>query len=148
MTDSKQVIVLRTDLNMRKGKMCAQAAHASMKVFLDQALTFIPEKPAERPCISGMPLENKLACQWLGIPLDERTTPWLFGSYTKVVVGTDSEASLLEIHEKAKKAGLLTALVQDLGKTEFGGVPTYTSVAVGPDAPEKIDAITGALGLL
>ena len=31
----KQVIVLRKDLGMRKGKMCAQAAHASMKVVLE-----------------------------------------------------------------------------------------------------------------
>ena len=31
----KQVIVMRTDLNMRKGKMVAQGAHASMKVTLD-----------------------------------------------------------------------------------------------------------------
>ena|SRR3990167_2140805 len=31
----KQVIVLRTDLNMRKGKMVAQGAHASMKVVLE-----------------------------------------------------------------------------------------------------------------
>ena len=32
----KQVIVMRTDLHMRKGKMIAQGAHASMKVFFDQ----------------------------------------------------------------------------------------------------------------
>lgn len=30
----KQVIVLRTDLNMRKGKMVAQGAHASIGAFL------------------------------------------------------------------------------------------------------------------
>jgi peptidyl-tRNA hydrolase len=27
---TKQVIILRKDMNMRKGKMAAQAAHASM----------------------------------------------------------------------------------------------------------------------
>lgn len=31
----KQIIVMRTDLNMRKGKMCAQAAHASLKATLE-----------------------------------------------------------------------------------------------------------------
>jgi PTH2 family peptidyl-tRNA hydrolase len=31
----KQVIVMRTDLNMRKGKMIAQGAHASVAVTLD-----------------------------------------------------------------------------------------------------------------
>ena len=33
---TKQVIVIRKDLNMRKGKMIAQGAHASMKVILDE----------------------------------------------------------------------------------------------------------------
>lgn len=28
----KQVILMRTDLGMKKGKMCAQAAHAAMEV--------------------------------------------------------------------------------------------------------------------
>jgi peptidyl-tRNA hydrolase, PTH2 family len=31
----KQIIVMRTDLNMRKGKMIAQGAHASLAVTLD-----------------------------------------------------------------------------------------------------------------
>ena len=31
----KQVIVIRKDLNMRKGKMIAQGSHASGKEFLD-----------------------------------------------------------------------------------------------------------------
>lgn len=34
-TEYKQVIVLRKDLNMRKGKMVAQGAHASMKATLE-----------------------------------------------------------------------------------------------------------------
>lgn len=33
---TKQVIVMRKDLNMRKGKMCAQAAHASMAFLTSQ----------------------------------------------------------------------------------------------------------------
>jgi hypothetical protein len=31
----KQVIVVRRDLNMRKGKLAAQVAHASMKFLID-----------------------------------------------------------------------------------------------------------------
>lgn len=42
MKDIKQVIVVRTDLNMRKGKMCSQVAHASMKVFFDR-MSYMPE---------------------------------------------------------------------------------------------------------
>ena len=32
----KQIIIMRTDLNMRKGKLATQVAHASMKVFFDR----------------------------------------------------------------------------------------------------------------
>ena len=38
--ETKQVIVIRKDLKMRKGKMCAQAAHASMKVILNELLSY------------------------------------------------------------------------------------------------------------
>lgn len=34
--ETKQVIVMRKDLNMRKGKMIAQGSHASMAVILDE----------------------------------------------------------------------------------------------------------------
>ncbi len=136
MSDMKQVIVARTDLNMRKGKLAAQVAHASMKVFLDHAQSIKKNEFPEMPEA------------YLAIELDERTGPWLLGSHAKIVVGVDSEAELLAIHEKAKVAGLLTALVQDAGKTEFHGVPTYTTVAIGPDTAEKIDQITGQLKLL
>ena len=36
-TTFKQVIVIRKDLNMRKGKMVAQGAHASMAAILNLA---------------------------------------------------------------------------------------------------------------
>lgn len=123
----KQVIVLRKDLNKRKGKMIAQGAHASMAAILDL----------------GSSSGGRLT-----IPLDERTAPWLKGLFTKVCVYVTSEAELLEIHEKARAAGLITALIQDAGLTEFGGVPTYTAVAVGPDRADQIDLITGYLPLL
>ena len=35
MSNYKQYIILRTDLNMRKGKMVAMGAHASNKIILD-----------------------------------------------------------------------------------------------------------------
>jgi PTH2 family peptidyl-tRNA hydrolase len=52
------------------------------------------------------------------------------------------------LHEECKAAGLIAALIQDAGLTEFGGVPTYTALAVGPDGADRVDAITGALPLL
>jgi peptidyl-tRNA hydrolase, PTH2 family len=125
--EHKQVLVLRKDLNMRKGKMVAQGAHASMAAILELA---------------------RREGDQLIIPLDPRTEPWLCGRFKKICVSVDSEAELLAVYAKAKSAGLVCALIRDAGLTEFGGVPTLTAVAVGPDEGSKVDAITGHLPLL
>lgn len=127
MLEHKQTIVLRKDLNMRKGKMIAQGAHASMRAILQLA---------HREGSS------------LVIPLDERIEPWLTGRFKKICVSVSSEAELLAVYEKAQAAGLVAALIRDAGLTEFGGIPTYTAVAVGPDRADRVDAITGELPLL
>lgn len=79
---------------------------------------------------------------------DEPLYFWLTGLFTKIVVSCDSEEELLELHKKALSKKILTSLIQDSGKTEFNGIPTYTAVAIGPDNIEKIDSITGHLKLL
>jgi peptidyl-tRNA hydrolase, PTH2 family len=84
----------------------------------------------------------------LVIPLDARLEAWLVEGTRKICVSVNSEAELLALHEAAERAGVITALIQDAGLTEFGGVPTYTALAVGPDREDRVDAITGALTLL
>ena len=73
---------------------------------------------------------------------------WLRGLFTKVAVGVDSETELFEIAQKAKDAGLIVSVIQDAGLTEFGNVPTYTCIAVGPATHEELLPITGHLKLL
>jgi peptidyl-tRNA hydrolase, PTH2 family len=125
--EHKQVLVLRKDLNMRKGKMVAQGAHACLHAILSLG----------RPGEAG-----------LVIPLDARLEAWLVEGTRKICVSVNSEAELLALHEAAERAGVIRALIQDAGLTEFGGVPTYTALAVGPDREDRVDAITGALTLL
>lgn len=125
----KQVIVMRKDLNMRKGKMCAQAAHASMKVFFEK-MQFIADDEA-RVC-----------------NITPQMKEWMEGIFTKIVVGCNSQNELFDVHEKATNAGIPTALICDSGATEFNGVPTYTCVAVGPADAEDVDKITGGFSLL
>jgi PTH2 family peptidyl-tRNA hydrolase len=125
--EHKQIIVLRKDLNMRKGKMVAQGAHASLLAILSL---------------------GRRAPEGLVIPLDARLEAWLLEGVKKICVGVNSEAELLSLHEAAERAGIITSLIQDAGLTEFGGVPTYTALAVGPDTEDRVDAITGALPLL
>lgn len=126
MSNIKQVIVIRKDLKMRRGKEIAQGAHASM-AFLSHVV---------RQALSG----DTLA---LSIPQVE----WIMGLFAKVVVRVDSEEELVAVHEAAKAAGLDSHLIVDAGLTEFNGVPTATACAIGPDEAEKIDAITGSLTL-
>lgn len=130
MSDIKQVIVMRKDLNMRKGKMVAQGAHASM--------AFITRKLA--PCCS-----RHDAVKFRLTEVEQR---WLDESFVKICVSVDSEAALHAIAQAAERANIVTHLIQDNGLTEFDGVPTYTCVALGPDYSDKIDAITGHLSLL
>lgn len=117
---TKQVIVMRNDLNMRKGKMIAQGAHASM-MFLFQA-----------------------SANSEGVDLSD----WMDAGLTKICVHVDSETELIDIYERATKAGLRVNLITDAGRTEFGGIPTKTCLAVGPNEASAIDVITGGLKLL
>ena len=123
----KQVICMRHDLKMRRGKQIAQGAHASM--------SFICRRLQERRSVSLDDFSDA-----------ERTS--LTGAFAKVCCRVDSEDELMAIHDKAVEAGLEVHLITDSGKTEFHGVPTRTCLAIGPDDAEKIDAITGQLQLL
>jgi PTH2 family peptidyl-tRNA hydrolase len=119
----KQVIVMRRDLMMRRGKEVSQGAHASM-------------------------MWLALRVQQPGFAFNEAERRWLEGGFTKICVQVFSEEDLLKIVQKAREAGVMAHLVVDAGRTEFRGVPTPTCCAVGPDFPERIDPITGKLRLL
>ncbi len=130
---SKQVIVIRTDLNMRKGKMCSQAAHASMAaVFRDGKFYHDDDE------------------SFMIIKIPTGTLSWFDHTETfkKIVVGIESEIGLHELFVKAKAAGLPTVEIVDRGLTEFHGNPTLTAIAIGPGDPALIDSITGHLKLL
>jgi PTH2 family peptidyl-tRNA hydrolase len=118
----KQIIVIRKDLKMRRGKEIAQGCHASTAVILNLLKT------------------NQ------GLD-DPRAKPWVEGKFKKVCLVVNSEQELLEIVENAKKKGLLHALITDAGLTEFNGVPTKTCAAIGPDVESKVDEVTGELKL-
>jgi len=119
--DTKQVIVMRKDLNMRKGKMIAQGAHASVA--------------------------NILQAQGdKGFESDLNT--WLEDSFAKITLSVNSEEELMEIYDKCVNAQLNVKLIEDSGLTEFHGTTTRTCLAIGPHDVEIIDKITSKLKLL
>lgn len=131
----KQVIVMRKDLNMRKGKMCSQAAHASMAVMFNYA--YIDDDDIR---ISLRRFASKSTM--------EETREWFFESCTKICVGVNSENELMDIFIEAATHDVPCALITDKGLTEFNGVPTKTCGAIGPAPNDIIDRITGHLKLL
>ena len=85
----KQVIAVRADLKMGKGKLAAQAAHASLEAYL-KARQKAPDAVEE----------------------------WLRSGAQKVVVKVGGEGELLELFEKLRKL-FPCALIQDAGRTQI-----------------------------
>lgn len=121
----KQVIVIRKDLKMRRGKECSQAAHAAMMWLSERLQRYLYSK----------------------VSLSTEEMEWMSGTFTKVTLQVDSEEALLEVFNNARSKGLTAYLVTDSGKTEFDGVPTKTCCAIGPHEGSRIDEITSELKL-
>lgn len=119
MTEVKQVIVVRSDLKMGKGKVAAQVAHAA----LDAA-----------------EVGRRKHADWY--------ESWREQGQAKVVVKTEGgEAELQELQKQARSLGLPVSLVQDRGLTQVEP-GTATCLAIGPGPSGEIDKVTGKLKLL
>ncbi|MDA4117371.1 MAG: peptidyl-tRNA hydrolase Pth2 [Thaumarchaeota archaeon] len=119
MGEIKQVIVVRTDLKMGKGKLAAQVAHAAV----DAAETSMRKRP-----------------EW--------HEAWREQGQAKVVVRTEGgEPALQELQRKARSLGLPVALIQDKGLTQLEP-GTTTCLGIGPGPSDLIDKLTGDLKLL
>ena len=114
---------------MRRGKEVAQGSHASMEFLVSRIRHNLGER-------SGVSIE---------LSTDEKS--WITAGMGKVCLQVDSEEELLEHHQKALDLGLSSHLIRDSGRTEFGGIPTLTACAIGPDDAGRIDAVTGDLKL-
>jgi PTH2 family peptidyl-tRNA hydrolase len=139
MYTSKQMIVVRRDLKMRKGKIAAQAGHACVEAVL-----------------MALAREDRLADVLVGGDTvylrntNKEDTPlslWFRDGVAKICVYVDSEEELLALDRKAKEAGIIAALICDAGHTEFHEVPTYTCLALEPLDIAAADALTGDLPL-
>lgn len=114
----KLVIVTRKDLNLSKGKLAAQAGHASV--------------------------DCALKC----MKYDRKTfDAWHQRGQKKTVLKGGSERELFELKAVAERAGLTTALIKDAGHTEIAP-GTITVLGIGPADEGTLDKVTGHLALL
>ena len=99
----KQVIAVRTDLGMQKGKIAAQVGHA---------------------CVLGAEIARKLHPEWFEL--------WWSGQ-AKVVVRVSDLASLQELVKASEELGLPWSKVTDAGHTQIApGTVTCVAVGPAP----------------
>lgn len=121
----KLAIVVRTDTEMRKGKMAGQVGHACTTVTV---LSLTSNKP------DGLK--------------ELKFTNWFFlSNQTKAVLRVTGEPALEEIAKAAEEKGLMVVRIKDAGHTQLEP-GTFTCVAIGPDEESLIDSVTGHLKLL
>jgi len=114
----KQVIVIRADLGMSKGKAIAQACHVSVKA-----------------AIMARFMNPDVYDGWDG------------EGHAKIACKVNSLDELLALEKKSEDAGLPCAKIADFGLTELER-GTVTALAIGPAPVEKVDAVTKHLKLL
>jgi PTH2 family peptidyl-tRNA hydrolase len=114
----KQVIAVRTDLDMSRGKIAVQVAHGALSA-------------AERARVTRQDV-------WKA---------WLDEGQKKVAVKVASEKELLDLKRLAVVHRLPNALIRDAGMTELPP-GTITVVGIGPGLSDEIDKVTGSLKLL
>lgn len=124
---SKQVIVIRKDLQMPSGKLAAQVSHASMAPLIEKMRGFSHE------LVTPNDEEQRL---FIDLIPGDAWKDWLDGRFRKIIVYVKSEEKLLNIFQKAKDAGFT-----------FFDEPTYTCVGIGPCWSDDVDQITGKLPL-
>ena len=114
----KLVIAVREDLNLSKGKMAVQVAHAAVTAALEAKANH---------------------ARW--------SHQWMAEGQKKVVVGVADLDELRTLERKASELKLPTALIEDAGLTELPP-GTTTCLGVGPGPNHLVDAVTGHLKLM
>ncbi|MCL1978789.1 MAG: peptidyl-tRNA hydrolase Pth2 [Methanomassiliicoccaceae archaeon] len=116
--DYKLVILVRNDLKMGKGKIAAQAGHASVNCALS-----IKKKDPKM-------FDNWTSC-----------------GQAKVVLRVGSERELFEFKAIADAQGINNSIICDGGRTQIEP-GTYTCIGIGPEECSVLDKITGELKML
>jgi len=114
----KQIIGIRTDLEMSKGKMVAQGAHASVLAYIEAVV-----------------LDHDMVTEW-----------WKSG-YKKIALKIPREETFWNIVKQANEKSLPVGIQVDWGLTQIAP-DTPTAFAIGPIYNYLLDELTGDLKLL
>lgn len=138
MSEFKQVILVRSDLKLPKGKLAAQAAHAAVDATLKQLGSGRGSgfSSGQRSGLgSGRQSGSDIVSSWRNQGMK------------KVALKVADEKELYKYVQQAKDLGLVTAVITDAGKTVVAP-GTVTCAAIGPNAESDVDKIISELKLL
>lgn len=140
----KQVLLIRTDLNMGKGKAVAQACHAAVKAAIMAMQARLDtdngtDVKADTDGMSKFDISN-IEIQW-GIWYRE----WDQHLYKKIALKVD-ESELVALATKAICDFLPVFVVRDAGLTQLDP-NTITACAIGPAPADRIDSLVKHLKL-
>lgn len=129
---TKQVIIVRRDIRMRRAEMVATAAKASVSFLVDNNESEHHDE--------------------LQLKLTPDESAWLFGNSKRVILGVQSESALRSIMLQAELDGLTVCpqyrgMRLDESKSDYC-YEQLVCVAIGPHDEEAIDAITSNLKLI
>ena len=114
----KQVLAVRSDLDMGRGKIAVQCSHGAVSA-AEEARKHFTE-------------------WWRG---------WLEDGQTKVAVKVSGLDQIVDLGRRSGQEGLPHFIVRDMGLTQVEP-GTITCISIGPGPAAKIDALTGNLPLL
>jgi PTH2 family peptidyl-tRNA hydrolase len=146
----KLVLVVRTDLNMGKGKPWSRHQAAQHQHPCTLALSETnPLTSGHIGKIAAQASHATLACyKYLlshapSAPLLKR---WERGGQAKIAVQVKSEEELLTLQAQAMSLGLCARVIQDAGRTQIAAGSTTVLGILGPK--QVVDQVTGPLKLL
>ncbi len=114
----KIVVLVRTDLDMGKGKVAAQVGHASVELALR----------AQK--------------------MDRRSfDAWMSGGQKKAVLKVANKNEMIHYMNKARSNGLYICIITDAGRTQVEP-GSQTCVGIGPAPCNDIDRVTGDLKMM
>ena len=114
----KQVLIIRLDLKIGRGKIAVQCSHAAVGA-AEEARTHFPQ-------------------WWKG---------WLGDGQRKIALKVPDLDALLSLENNARRNRLPVCLVRDRGLTQVPP-DTVTCVGIGPAPSNLVDNLTGDLALL
>ena len=123
-----EVLVIRMDLKMQKGKVAAQCSHATLAAY------------------QRSQTQSDLSREWLDT--------WEQNGQTKITLKCDDESQMyidffnfrLQMQKEARKQGLVAQSIIDAGRTQIAA-GSRTVLAIGPGPESIINGVTGDLKL-